>query len=360
MITELASLPPVSLLQFFLGLAMLMLGAELSVRNLLRLAERARVRPLIAGLSLMALGSSAPQLAIGLGAINADAPDLAFGSLVGGTLFNLWVTLGLCALIVPLRVSPSVVRLDLPLVALTAVLLYGLSMDQRLGSLEAVLLVAAWAGYLCRVAWHFKHAHRPVPRAPVRQRSALAAGVRLALGILALTLGSQWILAATVAIANELGLSERIMGLTLVAVCASLPGLAMSSLAALRGERELAVGNVIGATLCNLTGVLGVVVLAAPRGLSISPNSLAFDLPVLFVAALLAWPLLRLGYRLSRLEGLLLLALYALFGAHLVAFNTDMPLAMRAERLLLHYVLPLLGILVAMEAWRNWRRSGRS
>ncbi len=335
---------------------MLLLGAELMVRNVLRLAQRARVRPLVAGLSLMALGSSAPQLAISLGAVSAGAPDVALGSVVGGTLFSLLVTLGLCALIVPLRVSLPVVRLDLPMVAGAAALLYVLALDQHLGTAEALLLLAGWAGYLAMLAWQFRHAARPGPIAPSRQRSVVTALARLIVGAALLTLGGQWLLDATVAFANELGLSERVIGLTVVAVCASLPELAMSLLAAWRGERELAVGNVIGSSVCNLTGVLAVTTLASPSGLSVSPNSLTFDLPALLGAAVLAWPLFRLGYRVSRLEGLLLLALYGLYGMHLVAFSTDMHLAVRLERLLLLYVVPLLLAMVALAAWRHQRR----
>jgi cation:H+ antiporter len=341
------------------GVLMLLLGAELMVRNVLRLAERAGVRPLMAGLLLMALGSSAPQLAISLGAVEAGAPDIALGSLVGGTLFNLLVTLGLCALVVPLRVSLPVVRVDVPLVIGAAALLYGVSLDQHLGVWEAVALLAGWALYLGVAGWQLRQGKRPVPQAVGRKRSMAATLVRLAAGMALLTVGGQWVQGAAVAFANELGLSERVMGLTVVAVCASLPPLMMSLLAAWRGERELAVGNVIGSSLYNLTGVLAVTVLASPGGLSVSPNSLSFDLPALLGAALLAWPLFRQGYRLTRLEGLLLLALYGLYGLHLIAFSTGMPLATRLERLLLMYMLPVLVALVGAAAWRYRRRARR-
>lgn len=338
---------------------MLLLGAELTVRNALRLAERARVRPLVAGLSLMALGSSAPQLVVGLGAVNAGAPDVALGSLVGGSLFNLLVILGVCALIVPLRVSLPVVRLDLPLVIGAAALLYLLALDQHLGPLEATLLLAGWALYLGILAWQFHRQGRPAPSGPDRKRSPLAAALRVVAGIALLAVGGQCLVSATVIFANELGLSERVMGLTVMAVCASLPALLLSLLATWRGERELAVGNVIGSSLCNLTVVLAITVFASPGGLSVSPNSLMFELPVLLGAALLSGVLFRLGYRLSRLEGLLLLALYGLFGVHLIAFSTDMLLAVRLERWLGTYLLPLLAVLVALAAWRQYRNARR-
>ena len=335
---------------------MLLLGAELMVRNALRLALRARVRPLVMGLLLMALGSSAPQLAISLGAVDAGAPDVAIGSLVGGTLFNLFVTLGLCALVVPLRVSLPVVKLDVPMVVIAAALLYALAWDQHLGAWEAALLLVSGAAYLAIAGWQFRHAGRPVPSAPDRQRSVLATLARLAAGITVLTVGGQWLLTAAVTFANELGLSERVIGLTVVAACASLPQLLMALFAVWRGERELAVGSVIGGSVYTLTGVVAVTVLASPNGLSISPNGLAYELPALLGAALLAWPLFRLGYRITRLEGLLLLALYGVFALHLIGFSTGMPVALRLERLALHYALPMLVVLVLLAAWRQRRR----
>lgn len=355
-IAELASLPPLSLLQFAAGVLMLLLGAELMVRNALRLALRARVRPLVVGLLLMALGSSAPQLAISLGAVDAGAPDVAIGSLIGGTLFNLLVTLGLCALVVPLRVSLPVVKLDVPMVVIAAALLYALAWDQHLGAWEAALLLVSGAVYLAIAGWQFRHAGRPVPRAPERQRSVLATLARLAAGIALLTVGGQWLLSAAVTFANELGLSERVIGLTVVAACASLPQLLMALFAVWRGERELAVGSVIGGSVYTLTGVVAVTVLSSPDGLSISPNGLAYELPALLGAALLAWPLFRLGYRITRLEGLLLLALYGVFALHLIGFSTGMPIAIRLERLTLHYALPMLVVLVLLAAWRQRRR----
>lgn len=349
-------MPPLSLLQFAAGVLMLLLGAELMVRNALRLAQRARVRPLVMGLLLMALGSSAPQLAISLGAVDAGAPDIALGSLIGGTLFNLLVTLGLCALVVPLRVSLPVVRLDLPMVAVAAALLYALAGDRHLGTWEAALLLASGAVYLAVAGWQFRHAGRPVPQVPARQRALAATLARLVAGIVLLTTGGQWLLSAAVTFANELGLSERVVGLTVVAACASLLQLLMALFAVWRGERELAVGSVIGGSVYNLTGVIALTVLASPDGLSISPNGLAYELPALLGATLLAWPLFRLGYRITRLEGLLLLALYALFALHLIGFSTGMPIALRLERLASHYALPLLIVLVLLAAWRHRRR----
>jgi len=151
-------------------------------------------------------------------------------------------------------------------------------------------------------------------------------------------------------------LSERVIGLTVIAVATSLPALMTSLIAALRGERDIAVGNIIGSNLFNLLGVLGVTSLIASGPLSISPNALDFDLPVMLGVAVLCLPLFYSGYRITRLEGLLLLGLYAVYGLHIVSFTTGMPLADRLERLMIHYALPLLGVGVLVSTVRAWRR----
>jgi len=139
-------------------------------------------------------------------------------------------------------------------------------------------------------------------------------------------------------------------------VSTSLPGLTTSLVAALRGERDIAVGNVIGSNLFNLLGVLGLTALIAPEPLSVSPNALEFDLPVMLGVAALCLPVFYSGYRLTRLEGLMLLALYLAYGLHIVSFTTGMPLADRLERLMVHYVLPVLAAVVAFNTIRAWRR----
>jgi len=153
-----------------------------------------------------------------------------------------------------------------------------------------------------------------------------------------------------------LGLSERIIGLTVVAISTSLPELATSLIAALRGQREIAVGNVIGSNLFNLLGVLGFTALVAPSPLSVSPNALDFDLPVMLGVAVLCLPLFYTGYRITRAEGLLCLGLYLAYGLHMVSFTTGMPLAGKLEHLILFFVLPALLAFLLFTSLRAWRR----
>nr|WP_081673795.1 calcium/sodium antiporter [Pseudomonas cremoricolorata] len=342
------------------GLVLLVIGAELLVRAALRLATRLHVRPLIIGLSLVAFGSTAPQLTVSLQAAYQGAPDVAVGSVIGSNIFNLLVVLGFTALIIPLRVSRQLVRLDLPLMIGASALVYLLASNAELGRLEGALLLLGLLGYLLML-WHqSRHYARTYPAPQIHHvgRARFWSGTlcQVALGFVLLSLAGHLLLEAAVEVATDLGLSERVIGLTVVAVCTSLPELAAAVVAALRGEREIAVGTVIGSNLFNLLAVLGLTALVTPQPLSISPNALAFDLPVMLGVAALSLPLFYSGYRITRAEGLVLLGLYLVYGLHVVTFTTGMPLAGRLERLMLFYVLPVLGGILLYTTVRAWRR----
>ncbi len=175
-------------------------------------------------------------------------------------------------------------------------------------------------------------------------------------GLVLLVFAGHLVLGAAVEVASDLGLSERVIGLTIVAVSTSLPCLATSLIAALRGEREIAVGNVIGSNLFNLLGVLGFTALVAPLPLSVSPNALDFDLPVMLGVVVLCLARVYTGYRITRAEGFLLLGLYLAYGLHVVSFTTGMPLANKLEQLMLYYVLPALVAFLLFTSLRAWHR----
>jgi len=353
----LADLPLINVIELLSGLVLLIIGAELMVRAAVRLAERLHVRPLIIGLTIVALGSSAPQMAVSLQAALTDNPDIAVGSVVGSGIFNILVTLGLSALIIPLRVSRQLVRLDIPLMIGASLLVFILAWNKDLGRFDGVLLLGALALYLGLLFRQSRHSTRPHGARPQdTQQSWLISVLMILAGLAMLVFAGRLLLGAAVVVATDLGLSERVIGLTVVAVGTSLPELATSLIAALRGQRDIAVGNVIGANLFNLLGVLGLTALLAPTPLSVSPNALDFDLPVMLGVAALCLPVFYSGYRVTRAEGLLLLGLYLVYGLHVVSFTTGMPLAGKLERLMLFYVLPALLTFLLFTSIRAWRR----
>ncbi len=353
----LTDLPLISVIELLSGLFLLIAGAELMVRAAVRLAARLHVRPLIIGLTIVALGSSAPQMAVSLQAVQAHTPDIAVSSVIGSSIFNILVTLGLSALIIPLRVSRQLVRLDIPLMIGASLLVFVLAWNEELGRFDGILLLGALALYLGLLLRQSRHSTRPHSDQPHDPQAPWFTSLLMIVGGLGmLVFAGHLLLGAAVVVATDLGFSERVIGLTVVAVGTSLPELATSLIAALRGQRDIAVGNVIGANLFNLLGVLGLTALIAPTPLSVSPNALDFDLPVMLGVAALCLPVFYSGYRVTRAEGLLLLGLYLAYGLHVVSFTTGMPLAGKLERLMLFYVLPTLLTFLFFTSVRAWRR----
>ena len=345
------------MLQLLCALLLLVAGAELLVRAAVRLAAHLRVRPLVIGLSMVAFGSSAPQMAVSLQAALGQSSDIAVGSVIGSNIFNILVTLGLSALIIPLRVARQLVRLDIPLLIGASLLVFALAWNEQLSALDGGVLLAALALYLGLLWRQSRPTARPSrPTADAPRTPWLSSVLLMLAGLGLLVFAGHLLLDATVALASKLGLSERIIGLTVVAVSTSLPQLATSLIAALRGQRDIAVGNVIGGNLFNLLGVLGITALLAPVPLSVSPNALDFDLPVMLGVTLLCLPVFYSGYRITRAEGLLFLALYLAYGLHVVSFTTGMPLAGKLEQLMLLCVLPALLAFLLFTSVRAWRR----
>ncbi|MBK5510284.1 MULTISPECIES: calcium/sodium antiporter [unclassified Pseudomonas] len=345
------------MIELLSGLFLLIAGAELMVRAAVRLAARLHVRPLIIGLTIVALSSSAPQMAVSLQAMLAQNADIAVGSVIGSSIFNILVTLGLSALIIPLRVSRQLVRLDIPLMIGASLLVCVLAWNERLTRLDGVILLAALVLYLGLLLRQSRHSARPqTNHEATSQAPWFSSLLMIFAGLAMLVYAGHLLLGAAVSVASDLGLSERIIGLTVVAISTSLPELATSLIAALRGQREIAVGNVIGSNLFNLLGVLGFTALVAPSPLSVSPNALDFDLPVMLGVAVLCLPLFYTGYRITRAEGLLCLGLYLAYGLHMVSFTTGMPLAGKLEHLMLFFVLPALLAFLLFTSLRAWRR----
>lgn len=335
---------------------MLIAGAELLVHCAVRMAANLKVRPLLVGLTVVAFGSSAPQITISLQAAFNDTPDIAVGSVIGSNIFNVLVTLGLSALIIPLRVSRQVVRLDIPLMIIASALVFALALNNQLNRLDgAILLIGlgVYLGLLLRQSRNSGHHHTSQDQPPTSWPINI---LMMLLALILLSIAGHLLLGAAVAVATELGLSERIIGLTIIAVSASLPELATSLIAAFRGQREIAVGNVIGSNVLNLLGVLGFTALIAPEPLSVSPNALDFDLPVMLGVAALCLPVFYTGYRVTRAEGLLFLGLYLAYALHVVSFTMGMPLTSKLEHLMLFYVLPALLVYLLLSTLRAWRR----
>lgn len=319
-----------AILWFIIGLVFLVVGAEALVRGSGRLAAAFGISPLVVGLTVVAFGTSSPELAVSIKSALADQAGIAVGNVVGSNIFNVLFILGVSALIVPLIVSRQLIKVDVPLMIAVSVVVWLMALDGSFGRLDGILLVAGLIAYVGFLIYHSRKETAAVQQEyeqefGVSDSQAHSTGKNLLLVIAGLTLlviGSRWFVDSAVMFAQFLGVSELVVGLTIVAAGTSMPEVVTSVIAAIRGERDIAVGNVIGSNIFNLMGVLGIASIIGPSGISISPEFIRFDLPVMIFVALVCMPVFLTGRIISRLEGGMLLALYVAYTTFLVTQAT--------------------------------------
>lgn len=307
-----------------LGLVLLVAGAEFLVRGAAQLAARLGVAPLTIGLTVVAFGTSAPELAISVGSSLEGQAEIALGNVVGSNIFNVLFILGACALILPLVVSTALIRRDVPIMIGASLLVLLLAADGELSRSEGLLLVAGLVGYIYmqfRQGRDSSDAEIPEIVSGALPRQLLA----VLLGLILLVAGARVFVDGAVSLAQMLGVSELVIGLTIVAAGTSLPEVATSIMASIRGQRDIAVGNVIGSNIFNLLCVLGAALLVAPAPLQVNQQVLLFDLPVMLMVAVVCLPIFFTGYQVSRAEGALFLTAYLAYTSYLVLLALGHP-----------------------------------
>lgn len=310
-----------SLLLILLGVVLLYAGAEGLVRGSASIARRLGLAPLVIGLTVVAFGTSMPELVVSIGAALSGSGPIAVGNVVGSNISNIALILGFSALIQPPRVQAQVIRVDVPILVLVSLLLVFFLQNEQLARLEGAVLLG---GLLLYTAFTLRAARKE--SGPVREEFAeglpetsasLGRDIGFIVGgLLLLVLGARALVSGAVTIAEGLGVSQAVIGLTIVAVGTSLPELATSVLAAHKGEGDIAVGNVVGSNIFNILGILGVSSLVRPLEQS---GMTLIDLGVMLGLALVLLPLMRTGFRISRWEGGALFLGYVVYVAYLVA-----------------------------------------
>jgi cation:H+ antiporter len=346
---------------FVAGLGLLVLGAEWLVKGASRLAAALGISPLVIGLTVVAYGTSAPEMAVSVKSAWAGQPDLALGNVVGSNIFNVLFILGASAIITPLVVSSQLIRLDVPIMIGASLLTLLLAGDGSVGRLDGAILFALAVAYTVFQVRQSRKESAAVREEYGREfgpsRSATAGNLAfIAAGLVLLVLGSRWLVNGAVAFAQALGVSELIIGLTIVAAGTSLPEVATSILAAFRGERDIAVGNVVGSNIFNLLAVLGLAGLVAPVGLPAPAALLRFDLPVMVAVALACLPIFASGALIARWEGALFLFYYAAYTAYLVLAAQQHDALPAFSAVMEAFVLPLTAVTLVVVGWRAWRR----
>lgn len=353
--------------QLIAGLVLLVFGAEWLVRGAARLASSFGVAPLIVGLTVVAFGTSAPELAVSVQAAYSGSADIALGNVVGSNICNILLILGLAAIVAPLVVHRQLVILDVPLMIGISVLVLVLGLDGRIGRGDGVLLFAGLISYVSFLLIKSRRSGGEIPeelQEAIGDESATPAPVwkdllLIAIGLVALVGGSKLFVSGAVTIATLLGWSELVIGLTVIAVGTSLPEIATSVMAVIRGQRDIAVGNAVGSNIFNLLSVLGIASIVAPDGISVPPDAINFDLPVMIAVAVACLPVFFSGHRIDRWEGGLFFAYYVIYTAYLILRSTQHYMLDPFSHALAWFVLPLTAatlLAIGINAWRVQRR----
>ncbi|MBK6596835.1 MAG: calcium/sodium antiporter [Proteobacteria bacterium] len=345
------------------GLVALVAGAEALVRGASKLALSFGISPLVVGLTIVAMGTSAPEVAVSVGAATRDATDLAIGNVVGSNILNILFVLGASAIVTPLLVAQQLIRQEVPLMIGASILLFVLALDQGISTADGVLLVVLLVAYTVFLIWQSRRANAAFQAEAGAEIAAMTRGgwdnklpaqILLVLGGLGLLLlGADWFVKGAVRIAVSFGVSELVIGLTVVALGTSLPEIVTSLMAAARGERDMAVGNVIGSNIFNILGCLGLTAIVAPNGIPVTAAMLSFDLPVMIVVAVACLPIFFSGNLISRWEGVVFVAYYFAYTAYLILAAQRHAAIETFEFVILWVALPLTLLTLAVIVYRQ-------
>jgi cation:H+ antiporter len=316
---------------FLLGLAALVLGAEVMVRGGAEVAARLGISPIVIGLTVVSIGTSLPELAVGVVAASEGSGALAVGNIAGTNVVNLLLILGLSALILPLTMATRTLRFELPVMAGAAVLMLVLALDGNLSRVDGIILVTAAVVYTVAliqmtrresraVVGEYGEAYaveRSVPGdtgdIAVKTRPTAVYMAMMLAGIAVVVVGADWLVDGAVGMARSFGVSDALIGLTVVAIGTSAPELVTTVVSTLRGNRDIAIGNLLGSSIYNILLILGATCLVATDGLLIPASLVRIDIPIMVAVALACIPIFMTGRRVSRGEGVAMVSAYVAY-----------------------------------------------
>ncbi|WP_129629250.1 calcium/sodium antiporter [Candidatus Oscillochloris fontis] len=335
---------------FIVGIVLLIFGADLLVRGASQLAAGFGVSALLIGLTVVAMGTSAPELAVSLQAALIGEGAITLGNVVGSNIANVLLILGIASLFGSLPVAKQLLTRDVPVMLAASILTLLLALDGRLSQIDGFLMLLGLAGYMIfTIRGAMVESTRSAEPRPPITLLILLRNLGLVIGGLALLIiGANWLVDGAKIFAATLGVSELIIGLTIVAVGTSLPEIATSVIAGLRGERDIAVGNVVGSNTLNLLLVLGLTMVLSPMALEVPSSALRLDLPVMVGVALLCLPVFFTRYLVSRREGLMLLGLYVAYTLYLILGAAGSALVGPYGLFMLLVVIPLVVALLVV------------
>lgn len=343
------------------GLILLVIGADLLVKGAARLAANFGIPSLVIGLTVVAFGTSAPELAVSVKAAYSGQAELAIANVVGSNIFNILFILGVAALISPLIISRQLIRQDVPIMVGVSVIALAFTLDGTINKIEAAALALGLIIYTAFLFYQGKKqgsdsldgevADMLKSKTPVWQNLLL-----IVVGLALLVAGARWLVQSAVELALAWGVNEAVIGLTIVAAGTSLPEVVTSIVATIKGERDIAVGNVVGSNIFNILCVLGISGLVSPVPLIAGEQLAQIDIPVMLGVAMLCVPLFFVGGILNRIEGLLFLVLYIAYVWYLIALALSLGYLLTLQSLILYGLVPIVVIYVLISLARDWRR----
>jgi cation:H+ antiporter len=351
------------ILYILLGLALLVGGGQLLVVGASGFARALRIPPLIIGLTVVAYGTSAPELAVSLQAAMGGTAGMALGNVLGSNICNVLLILGLAAVMRYLVVERQLVRIDVPIMILVSCAALALSVDGTVSRVDGALLLAGAVAYTVlqirmgrksRTEEAVERAEDGKP-APRGAKAMAMFSLSMAGGLALLVFGADRLVEGAVGLARAAGVSDLVIGLTVVAVGTSMPEVAATVVAALRRETSMAVGNVVGSNVFNILAVLGGTSLLAPGGVEVSLTALTFDFPVMVAVAIACLPIFTTGHRIARWEGAFFLLYYAAYVAYLVLDATEHHLVNEFQAAFWLFVLPLTVVTLAVSLHRHFK-----
>jgi cation:H+ antiporter len=353
------------------GVVLLVLGAEALVRGASRIAAIVGISPLVIGLTIVAYGTSSPELAVSVQSSLGGQADLAVGNVVGSNIFNVLVILGLSSLMSPLPVAQQLIRLDVPIMIGVSLLMLIFGLDGTISRLDGSILFLGGVIYTVFLIYQSRretdaNVQDEYLREYKRQdgqsvKAWIINGALVGIGGVLLVVGADWMTDSSIAIARSLGVSELIIGLTLVAAGTSLPELASSIMATFKGERDIAVGNVVGSNIFNVLAVLGITAMLSPTGIQVSRAVLRLNLPFMVAVAIACLPIFVSGNRIARSEGLLFIGYYVAYTVYLFLDTTNHDQMPLFSAVMLWFVIPITILTLAIVMVRSLaaRRAAR-
>jgi cation:H+ antiporter len=354
-------------LMFIGGLVALVLGAGWLVRGAAKLALSFGISPLVVGLTVVAFGTSAPELAVSAGAVLDGKVDIAIGNVVGSNILNVLLILGASAVITPLLVHLQLIRQEVPIMIAASVALLLMMLDGVVATWESALLVGAMVIYTVFLVWQSRRQSASADaefegevdlNSTWDRHWSVQLGLIL-LGLVALVTGSHFLVEAAVTTAKQWGVSDVVIALTIVALGTSLPEIATSVTAALKGQRDMAVGNVVGSNTFNILGCLGISGMLSTSGLVVAESVIHFDAWVMLAVALACLPIFISGREIARWEGVVFLLYYAAYTAYLILASQAHDALQQFSVVMLYFVVPLTVITMAVSLFKH-RREGRT